>query len=32
MKMEGHTGGVNSLALSRDGKTVVSVSNDKTIR
>ena len=32
MKLEGHTDEVNSVALSRDGKTIVSGSDDRTIR
>ena len=32
MKLEGHTDEVNSVALSRDGKTIVSGSDDRTIK
>ena len=31
-KLEGHTDPVISVAISPDGKTIVSGSNDKTIR
>ncbi len=31
-KLEGHGGYVRSVAISRDGKTIVSGSDDKTIR
>ena len=31
-KLEGHSNGVTSAAISKDGKTIVSRSNDKTIR
>ena len=30
--VEGHTGYVTSVAISSDGKTIVSGSNDKTVR
>lgn len=30
--LEGHTDGVQSVAISFDGKTIVSGSNDKTVR
>ena len=32
LKLEGHTGEVNNVALSKDGKTIVSGSDDRTIR
>ena len=32
IKLEGHVGEVKSVALSKDGMTVVSGSDDKTIR
>ncbi len=31
-KLEGHNSGVYSVAISPDGKTIVSGSSDKTIR
>jgi WD40 repeat protein len=31
-KLEGHGGNVYSVSISPDGKTIVSGSNDKTIR
>ena len=31
-KLEGHSEGLRSVAISPDGKTIVSGSNDKTIR
>ena len=31
-KLEGHNGGVCSVAISPDGKTIVSGSSDDTIR
>ncbi|NEQ96953.1 MAG: protein kinase [Cyanothece sp. SIO2G6] len=32
LSLQGHTGSVNSLALSLDGQTLVSGSNDRTVR
>ena len=31
-KQSAHSGGINSVAFSPDGKTIVSGSNDKTIK
>ena len=30
--LQGHTGEVNTVAISPDGKTIVSGSDDKTVR
>ena len=30
--LEGHSGGISSVSLSQDGKTVASGSSDKTVR